>query len=274
MQTRRLALPGSPSPVPLNPLRTGMPALDSIQQADMSVTAGGRQFRILRTTEVDSYESTPTAVALRRVLSGTPTPAPEKVAAALKPKAPTGDRFAGTARKAAKLSIGSAAIEQFGDLQVLIESLTADDDMISHHPPIKKSSTSKRVAEERRNVHLEAFLYAASRESDNDFHLVIGRDPDQTPELYMTAEVSGLPPKAAAAFGQLSTARASFAGFFGSHLPDFSYDFYDPPIPVTLEGSLFFDMSHSSGQRPGPASLKSRMPTIWEVHPVTDIVLG
>jgi len=251
-----------------------MPALDSIHQADLTVTAAGRQFRILRTTEVDAYESTPTAMALRRALSGARTPAPAKIAAALAPKAPTGDRFAGTARKAAKLSIGTGTVEPFGDLQPLITSLPADDDMIDHHPPIKTTAGSKRATEERRNVRIKAFLYAASRESDNDFHLIIGRDPDRTPELYMTAEVSGLPPKSAPSFGQLSTARTSFTGFFGANLPDFSYDFYDPPIPVTLEGSLFFDMSHSSGQRPGPASLKSRMPTIWEVHPITDIALG
>jgi hypothetical protein len=41
-----------------------------------------------------------------------------------------------------------------------------------------------------------------------------------------------------------------------------------------VEGSLFFDMSHAIGQHPGPPSLKSRMPTIWEVHPVTSITLG
>ena len=50
-----------------------------------------------------------------------------------------------------------------------------------------------------------------------------------------------------------------------------TYDFYDPPIPIQVEGSLFFDMSHATGQRPGPQSLKSRMPTIWEVHPISSI---
>ena len=68
---------------------------------------------------------------------------------------------------------------------------------------------------------------------------------------------------------------AAFKNFFGaSRLPGFTYDFYDPPIPVKIEGSPFFDMTHATGSRPGPQSLKSRMPTIWEVHPLTSIKLG
>jgi len=53
-----------------------------------------------------------------------------------------------------------------------------------------------------------------------------------------------------------------------------TYDFYDPPIPIKIEGSLFFDITHATGSRPGPHSLKSRMPVIWEVHPLTSIELG
>ena len=75
-----------------------------------------------------------------------------------------------------------------------------------------------------------------------------------------------------ASFARLKAARDKYKAFFGSDLPGTRYDFYDPPIPVEVEGSLFFDMSHVTGTRPGPASLRSRIPTIWEVHPVTDIV--
>ena len=66
--------------------------------------------------------------------------------------------------------------------------------------------------------------------------------------------------------------RDVYKGFFASNLPGGTYDYYDPPIPVEVEGSLFFDMTHATGQRPGPQSLKSRMPTIWEVHPITKMV--
>ena len=146
--------------------------------------------------------------------------------------------------------------------------------MIAHKPKITTTAASARVKEENRNVKAKAFLYAASHEDDNDFHLIIGRAPTKSPEMYMTMEVSGLPPTNSPAFPALTAARKAFKSFFGAAVPGFTYDFYDPPIPVTIVGSLFFDMSHSTGQRPGPPSLKSRMPTIWEVHPVTAIVLG
>jgi len=92
----------------------------------------------------------------------------------------------------------------------------------------------------------------------------------------MTMEVSGLPPKGDATldFTDLNAARSAFKKFFGPKLPGGTYDFYDPPIPIKIEGSLFFDITHATGSRPGPHSLKSRMPVIWEVHPLTSIELG
>jgi hypothetical protein len=146
--------------------------------------------------------------------------------------------------------------------------------MVHHTPVIDTSRTSGRVAEEQRNIQLDGFLYAASREADNDFHLIVGRAPAATPEMYMTMEISGLPPSDSPAYAQIKGARDSFSAFFGAHLPHMTYDFYQPPIPVVIVGSIFFDMSHATGQRPGPPSLKSRMPTIWEIHPVTSITLG
>ena len=72
----------------------------------------------------------------------------------------------------------------------------------------------------------------------------------------------------------LQQARDDYKAFFQDHplgLPG-AYDFYDPPIPVEIEGSLFFDMSHVTGGRPGPRDLRDDIPTIWEVHPITRIV--
>jgi len=236
-----------------------MPATDSVQvRASLpSTKPGGASFTIIRTTEVDSYEAAPAALL------------PPGAARAV----PAGDQFKGTARKAAKLSIPKATVEKFNELRTLLNSLPADEDMSKHKPPIGVGAKSDRVAEEKRNVHLRAFLYAASRENDNDFHLIMGRDPSKTPEMYMTMELSGLPPSSAKSHKKLKAARDSFKAFFAANLPGQTYDFYDPPIPVEIEGSLFFDMSHSNGQRPGPPSLKSRMPTIWEVHPLSEIVL-
>jgi hypothetical protein len=245
-----------------------MPALDSIIEVKaltMPATATAaaartQAYRVIKTNEVDGYEQGATQQ--------------ETLPATRATAAPVSDNFEGTARKAAKLSIAEKPLRRFSDLKNLIKSLPADSDMIAHVPKIKTTATSDRVEEENRNVRLKVFLYAASREDDNDFHLILGRDPNLTPEMYMTMELSGLPPASRPSFAKLKATRDAFKAFFADDLPGTSYEFYDPPIPVQIDGSLFFDMTHSSGTRPGPKSLKSRMPTIWEVHPLTNIVFN
>lgn len=253
----------------LDPLRTGMPAMDSIlsirtlETSEATAVAESLNvpvYRIIRTNEVDAYEKAATSIETLNA------------AIAAAEAAPVGDKFKGKARKAAKLSIADAPTKTFSDLKTLINTLPEHEDMKALN--IKTTTTSNRVAEEKRNVRIKVFLYAASREDDNDFHLILGRDPDKTPESYMTMELSGLPPESSAAFAKLKAARDAYKAFFGGDLPGLSYDFYDPPIPVKIEGSLFWDASHAKGQRPGPKSLKSRMPTVFEVHPITKITFN
>jgi hypothetical protein len=240
------------------PHRVGMPSQDSVTA--MTTTAG--KYTIIHTNEMDVYEKGAMGPGL---------------AAAAAPAAPVGDNFSGTARKAAKLSISAAPVEKFKDVKDLINSLVPDAKMVAHKPKITTTAGSNRTKEEERNIHVTAFLYAASREADNDFHMIVGRDPKLTPEMYMTMELSGLPPASSPALTQLTATRDAFKKFFkdnmGGKLPGTTYDFYDPPISVQIDGSLFFDMTHATGSRPGPASLKSRMPVIWEVHPVTQIIM-
>ena len=226
-------------------------------QAPEASASDTTTYRILRTSETDPYDA--------------PLQPAEVATLGLERFAGFGDAFRGNARKAAKLAIADAGVEAFEDIKDLIETLPTEEDMISHQPPITRDAESGRVDEENRNVHVRAFLYAASREDDNDYHLIVGRAPDREP-MYMTIELSGLPPQDSEHFSRLEAARAASTAFFGDDLPGASYDFYNPPIPVEVEGSLFFDMSHSSGSRPGPASLRPHMPTIWEVHPITNIV--
>jgi hypothetical protein len=216
--------------------------------------AGAPQIRILRTLEVDEYES---------------PIAPAEILALTAPRAaPTDNRFHGTSRKAAKLSIAAAPMEPFSDVNDLIDTFQDHDFMLDKDIP--KTAESDRVDEEKRNVRVRAFLYAASMEDDNDFHLIIGRAPDR-PAKYMTAEISGLPPNSSASFDKLDTARRAFFDYFGDGLPGTSYDYYDPPIEIEIEGSLFWDASHGTGGRPGPQRLRPNMPVVWEIHPVTKI---
>jgi hypothetical protein len=217
-------------------------------------TAGATpSFRILRTNQLDPYETQK------------PTTFIESSAAAGKK---AGNDFAGTARKAAKTSIAPGPPKSYNDLIDLLKTLPSDQDMIKHDPPIDENDpNSTRVTKENKNVQVAAWLYAASRETDNDFHLILGRDPDQTPRRYMTAEVSGLPPSGTART-ILAALRAAFERLV-QHTPGLGYDFYEPPFAVTVTGSLFFDKTHATGGKPGPPSTKPA--TIWEIHPVTKL---
>jgi len=246
-------------------LAAGMPTMDSVVTDRLfnPPTAEGRAYRILRTAEVDPYDP-PIAPA--------DVPAFGVAVVDTELAARPGDSFRGTSRKAAKLSIAEAPIEALDDLPSLIASLTPDGQMSSHHPPISDGPDSDRVDEEKRNIRVRAFLYAASRENDNDFHLIIGSDRSAGPLKCMTMELSGLPPSRSRSYRRLKKTRDAYKAFFGSNLPGTSYDFYDPPIPVEIGGSLFFDISHATGQKPGPSSLRPFIPTIWEVHPITRIV--
>jgi hypothetical protein len=182
------------------------------------------------------------------------------------------ETFLGSERNAARLSVAAAPIENFSDVSELIATLPPLEQMVKLNIPT--TPDSNRVKQEIRNVHVTGNLFAASREASNDFHLIVGREPKAGQEVYMIMTVSGLPSAISPAFGPLSKARIAFEGFFGENLPGAGYHFYEPPIPVQIDGSLFFNATFSTGFRPGPPSLKSRMPTIWEVHPITNIKLG
>ena len=69
-------------------------------------------------------------------------------------------------------------------------------------------------------------------------------------------------------------ARAKTKEFFrntGQSLPGSSYRIFPDPVPVTITGSIFFDVDHEIGQ---VHSRNAAPNTVWEIHPVTDIVFG
>ena len=211
-------------------------------------------FRILRTMELDPTDE------LKR-------PAAEEHARVAAKVLAQSEDFAGNDRKAAKLSISEAQPTSYADLLKLLNSLPKDADMVKLHISIDPSSN--RVAQEEHNVTVATWLYAASREGDNDFHTILGTDPAKLPRHFMNAEVSGLPPAGSASFAKLKDARDDFAKIVRER-PLAGYDFYKPPIPITVEGSLFFDQTHAvGGATPGP--LRTKPKTIWEIHPVTSM---
>src|SRR5262245_16929264 len=96
------------------------------------VPGAGRQFRILRTLEIDEYERPLTTSDIL------PLTAPRAT--------PTDNKFAGTARKAAKLSIVDAPIEPFNDVNDLIATFKAHNKMVDMD--ISTDADSDRVDEE------------------------------------------------------------------------------------------------------------------------------
>lgn len=212
-----------------------------------TLAIGGRSFAIRQSDERDPGETPP---------SGIGAAAPSEV-------------FAGKARKASKLSLVEAPLETFGTVEELWHSLEDDDEMIGRQPPISRGPTSRRVAEEKRLVKVDALLCAASREDDNDFHLIICDDPKASADsrYCLNVEISGLP-SAGIYRAPLKKARDEFSSLLQGNLPGDRYQFYDP-IPVTVVGALFYDIDHRPGQV-GPAAL--RPDTSWEVHPIKSIV--
>jgi hypothetical protein len=125
--------------------------------------------------------------------------------------APNMDSFHGSARAAAKLSIASGTPDSFTDLGDVLDSLPSDQSM--RDMGISKGPQSGRLSQEQALVTVTAFLYAASRESDNDFHCIVGRDPS-LPARFMNVEVSALPPSGSEFLAALRAARNQFKAFF------------------------------------------------------------
>jgi len=87
----------------------------------------------------------------------------------------------------------------------------------------------------------------------------------------MNVEISGLPDPATGDTPRLVAARTIFESMVRPTrlgLPGVGgYDFYIPPFPVIVEGSIFFDITHATGGGPGPQD--ARPDSIWEIHPVS-----
>jgi hypothetical protein len=190
--------------------------------------------------------------------------APESIPLQPLASAPQGDDFIGVRRIDAKLSIAVGPIENFSDLKSLLASLPTDSVASAQIPK------SGRSVVEERNVRVQAFIYAGRWQESNDISLIVGPKPGAEPMSYMNAMVSGLPPKDARFFGQIKSVRDAVKSFFGDNLPGKGYIRYAPPIPVEIEGSLFFNNVHPLGSV-GPPGFK-KGGTRWEIDPITKIV--
>ena len=111
----------------------------------------------------------------------------------IKPNANTIDAcsgiFSGVARAAAKTSYTTAALQSYANIAGIRATLQTD----TYMQGLGITNSSNRTTPEQRNVSASvSYLYAIARESDNDYHLIIGDSP-VSPSTLLNCEVSGLP---------------------------------------------------------------------------------
>ncbi len=186
-----------------------------------------------------------------------------------------GETFSRTARRAAKTSIAHGTEKQFNSFQQFHDWLPKQADMESLHIP--SGIDSNRIDKEKFDVTIVAYLYATAKQSDNDFHIVVGGGPNAPISQKMNVEISGLPPVGFPDRDTLVAARQTFKAFcvqnWGS-LPGSKYKFCNPPLQIRITGSIFFDVDHQPGDV-GPGSLSGDIDTSWEIHPITQFeVIG
>lgn len=217
-------------------------------------TAKGNKYRLIQTTDQDDFQEIEHR-GFMHLFSFRSASVDE-------------EEFDGDHRMAAKTSIASAQGETFMTLGDLLKTLQTDDDMINHNPPISKSSDSDRISDEKRNVTVDAFIYESKHEDDNDFHVILGSGPNGGDVEFLNVEISGLP-SSGPDRETLLQARKDFIAFFQGTPPSSRYKKIDPPLPVRVSGSLFYDIDHG---RTGVGPVAIRPHTMWEIHPVTKII--
>jgi hypothetical protein len=182
---------------------------------------------------------------------------------------PSSDRFEGTARRIAKVNIFNGVVEpQFDTVAKLRTTLQSKSDMKALMIP--QTSDSKRVEQEKRNVCVKAYIYAFKKEGDNDYHVILGDAPGTPGLQFLNTEVSGIPVGGTDENrDKLWAVRKAFKDAFslGNSGPG-SYYRPDPPVPVLITGSLFWDVDHENVVV-GPADFKPK--DAWEIHPISAI---
>jgi hypothetical protein len=177
--------------------------------------------------------------------------------------------FTGTARAGAKTSLATRKTEKFDNVGDVLASLPTDSYMRS----IGVNDKSARNVDENRNVLIKkAFIFHIAKQSDEDFHIIIGDLNEQGEKVnILNIEISGLPKnKQSRDYFFLERTRRQlyekFPEFFTGHKKTFAPISKFPEI--TVRGSLFFDTHHQAGQI-GSGAVKPN--TVWEIHPVTYI---
>jgi hypothetical protein len=194
------------------------------------------------------------------------------------PKDSDGITFWGTTREIAKTRLAEAPIEEANlTVKGFHASHPTDAEMRERH--ISTRCDTARVDDEKRNVTVAAYLIAAKKEKDNDYHLIIQDNGCKKPECRLTVEVSGLP-RLTGSKAALKTSREYFEQqwpLYSKHdaLPG-SGDFLFLPTPVLVRviGSTFYDVDHQIDAQTGTGAVGPegyKPGSAWEVHPIKSI---
>jgi hypothetical protein len=153
------------------------------------------------------------------------------------------DGYKGSARKEPKTSLAKSNINKFNSIRELILKLPKDSIMVKRFKALTKVQLAIRQTEEKSNVSLNnnIFLFAIKREPDNDYHVIIGDRKNYKIATLLNIEISGIANTDRVALQKVRN-------FFESNFVDVCGSkyavFIEEPIPIMVEGSLFYDIDH------------------------------
>lgn len=138
---------------------------------------------------------------------------------------------------------------------------------------IKKTTDQRNEEVEMVNVTVnDAWIYEISRQSDCDYHLLIGVHPSNDEGKYLNAEISSInldSPDAMHLWNVRKSFRQQYQDQMGKSLPaGRSFAQPTPPIHIRVSGSIFLDADHDR-REVGHHDIKNF--TSWEIHPITKI---
>ena len=171
--------------------------------------------------------------------------------------------FDGSYRKKAKTSIAknNASGTSLAKLITRVKAINKSTIIVS-------SSTPRITIEDSVVTFISVFLYAIARESDEDYHIIIGTSGNPATAKYFNIECSGLPGSASLAFSKLKAVRQKVVTLLGgTERSQSGYVVFNDHPKVKIIGSLFYDKEHENSI-PGPAA--SKPTTAWELHPITE----
>lgn len=181
------------------------------------------------------------------------------------------DVFGGSYRASAKTSYVDGSAQSFDNTGALIASLPTDAQMqanFGHLVSATDGVDDPREDVENKNVTIEAWIYWSKKESDHDFHVIVGDTPvpDEN-TILLNTEVAGLPPENPTE-PNITATRGTIKSLIAQHRP--AHGLFDPPVHVRITGSLFWDGEHSN-RHVGPEGLQPG--TAWEIHPIKDLTV-